>query len=301
MKRQKQVFRTGEIAHLWANRKQESARNPSKNFYFEGDTIYSYGSHFPIARHINDKVIFFTTRSYSNTTSKHINHVKYAIPNNKIFLLVEDVRDTPKNFSHLEYYVRKMVEAEKKMQKSMTYGSIHQGQFHRFQNLFENYKKAFKFGAKELTNQVGKLAKSVDNPGEKLLERWKRAEERAKYRSEHREEIYKLREANAKHSEALRINEWRENTSISAHTYQPMFLRVNGDKIETIAGARVSLESAKILFKMIQEKRDIKGHNIEGYTVISLNGELHIGCHHIPLSEINRIAKQLNWIEENKL
>ena len=44
------------------------------NLYFYGDTIYSYGSHFPIARHVETKrgrAVLFTTRDYSVTTSGH--------------------------------------------------------------------------------------------------------------------------------------------------------------------------------------------------------------------------------------
>src|SRR6267378_6539904 len=87
-KRAKHVFDTGEIPHLWAHKVQESARNAQGNLYFGGDTIYSYGSHFPIARHVVDNptkknpksAILFTTRSYSVTTSGHISAVRSAIP-----------------------------------------------------------------------------------------------------------------------------------------------------------------------------------------------------------------------------
>ena len=48
-KRSKQVFNTGEIPHLWAHKVQASARNAQGNIYFEDETIYSYGPHFPIA------------------------------------------------------------------------------------------------------------------------------------------------------------------------------------------------------------------------------------------------------------
>ena len=54
VKRQKHVFDTGEVSHLWANRAQDEARNRQGNLYFTGDTIYSYGSHFPIARHVRN-------------------------------------------------------------------------------------------------------------------------------------------------------------------------------------------------------------------------------------------------------
>lgn len=45
------------------------------SFFFRGDTIYSYGQHFPIARHVTGTrgraAVLFTTRDYSKTTSKH--------------------------------------------------------------------------------------------------------------------------------------------------------------------------------------------------------------------------------------
>src|SRR5436190_24347448 len=87
-KRKKTVFDTGEIPHLWAHKVQESARNAQGNLYFDGETIYSYGSHFPIARHTVDNptkknpklAVLFTTRSYSVTTSGHVSAVRSAIP-----------------------------------------------------------------------------------------------------------------------------------------------------------------------------------------------------------------------------
>ena len=56
--RQKKVFPDlSVIAHYWANQTQDEARNSSNNFYFDGTKIYSYGSHFEIARHFNENVI----------------------------------------------------------------------------------------------------------------------------------------------------------------------------------------------------------------------------------------------------
>ena len=83
-KRKKYVFDTGEIPHLWAHRTQEKARNRQGNLYFTSDTIYSYGSHFPIARHVvsegDERAVLFTTATYSVTTSSHCSAVRSAIP-----------------------------------------------------------------------------------------------------------------------------------------------------------------------------------------------------------------------------
>ena len=51
-KRQRHVFPNREIPHLWAHQTQDEARNGTGSFYFRGATIYSYGSHFPIATHV---------------------------------------------------------------------------------------------------------------------------------------------------------------------------------------------------------------------------------------------------------
>ena len=78
----KKVFSNkSTIAHYWANKIQNEARNSNGSFYYYNDTIYSYGSHFPIAKHLeyNGKnCILFTLRSYSNTTAKHISVVGNA-------------------------------------------------------------------------------------------------------------------------------------------------------------------------------------------------------------------------------
>ncbi len=38
-KRVKEVFDNAMVAHLWANQSQGSARNATRNFYFDGDTM----------------------------------------------------------------------------------------------------------------------------------------------------------------------------------------------------------------------------------------------------------------------
>lgn len=97
-KRTKHVFKTDEIPHLWAHQTQDSARNPGGNLYFSGDTIYSYGSHFPIARIVKQgkkTCVLFTTRSYSVTTSGHISAVRGAIPRDLPVFNVMHPNDSP--------------------------------------------------------------------------------------------------------------------------------------------------------------------------------------------------------------
>ncbi len=71
------------VAHTWANPRgaDDYARSQNGNFYFEGATIYSYGSHFPLATIFERKkrrFVLVNEASYSVTTSQHSNLVYSA-------------------------------------------------------------------------------------------------------------------------------------------------------------------------------------------------------------------------------
>ncbi|HTE02469.1 MAG TPA: hypothetical protein VK668_24440 [Mucilaginibacter sp.] len=68
------------VAHHWANSIGQEAK--ASNLFFEEENIYSYGYHFLIAKHVcNDEgkqAVLFTRRTYSRSTSAHINLVRQA-------------------------------------------------------------------------------------------------------------------------------------------------------------------------------------------------------------------------------
>lgn len=97
----KTVFQnTSTVAHMWANKQQESAKYGGGNFYYEGDTIYSYGSHFPIARHVERNAVLFTLRAYSNTTAKHIHIVRQACSHLNIIYCYSPRATHEENFAY---------------------------------------------------------------------------------------------------------------------------------------------------------------------------------------------------------
>lgn len=79
----KQVLDNHMVAHVWAQQTQEFGRSSNGNFYFRGDTIYSYGTHFPIARFVTnaagERAVLFTTDRNSVTTAQHISDVRGAL------------------------------------------------------------------------------------------------------------------------------------------------------------------------------------------------------------------------------
>lgn len=77
-------YTINNVMHNWLMQTGK-VRNSSSVFY-EGDTIYSYGHHFPMAIHIRSKKgrrwILYNTDSYSVTTGQHQNELLWIIKNN---------------------------------------------------------------------------------------------------------------------------------------------------------------------------------------------------------------------------
>lgn len=77
-----------EVADAWAM--GYSAK--SGTMFTDGETIYSYGYHFPIAKKVNGYVLFNHTY-YSATTSKHQCHVRRAMRGDIVYCRAIGVND----------------------------------------------------------------------------------------------------------------------------------------------------------------------------------------------------------------
>jgi hypothetical protein len=76
----------------------------------------------------------------------------------------------------------------------------------------------------------------------------------------------------------------------------PVMLRVNDSTVETSKGASVPLKAAEILYKAVKSGRDVKGYKIGYYTVTDVQpDEIIIGCHTIPMEEVELLATSQNW------
>lgn len=69
------------VAHNWAH--QTGRKRRGFNMFYEGDTIYSYGYHFPLAKFFTapngERVVLVNDASYSVSTSKHQTIVRRAL------------------------------------------------------------------------------------------------------------------------------------------------------------------------------------------------------------------------------
>lgn len=101
----KRVVKDDEVARLWVEQTQDEARNNGGTFWYRGDTIYSYGRHFPIARHVTHNglaAVLLTTRGYSNTTAVQIGYVRSKLSGRIVFDVpdpsIDDHTGNPKSY-----------------------------------------------------------------------------------------------------------------------------------------------------------------------------------------------------------
>lgn len=77
----KTVFTNDGLVHAFASGNVPNGRTANGNFYFDGDTLYSYGSHYPVV-HVDraKKIAYFNADQSSPTTEgKHKNKARRAL------------------------------------------------------------------------------------------------------------------------------------------------------------------------------------------------------------------------------
>lgn len=304
------VVSNSEVAHLWAQERQQSARNPQDNFYFNRATIYSYGSHFPIAQHYRlnggDHKILYTTQGYSSTTAKHLNEVSGAIPGyiDRIdCLVVEGVEQGSKGeFSHrqnIREYAQRACHLIDKQNRART--ADYTGEIVSVKSDFNKYVKYFK--CKSIATQMtGKERKKLKYGYAKLEEekyretlkdllsgeiRW----ENARILSEkEKQKILERKQAEAKKAQQ-KIQDWLSGKSNDTNPFYNLktdMLRLvtkhegmEGEKrevkiVQTSRGLDIKYQDAKRLYYIVDavrkdgEDRRFNDLEVSGWNINSI-------------------------------
>jgi hypothetical protein len=290
-----------QLAHVWAQ--GDSNRNPKgSNMFIDNNVIYSYGYHFPIAKHCGDFVLF-TNKSYSNTTSKHIGHVRQAIPYTLPVYTVNNVM-AERKAQHKGNYQGLVDEVDAALD-TLSRGRTHFE--HRF-SVYRSaiiaanaYTKAFKLGFRQRH-----VPDSLDELTE-LMEAKKGAIKKANAKALKERKAYAKRMA----------REWDEQTaewlagerySLSSALHyagRPTLLRLNGDTVQTSRGAHFPLDHAKKAWTAIKavvrsgEAWKANGHTIKvgffNIQSISAKGDVVAGCHELKYEVMKDFAEQQGW------
>ena len=295
------------IGHNFAHNSQ-TGLNGSNLFYEHNTngsrTIYSYGYHFGIA-HIpepNSNTVYFTLDNYSNTTAKHIIHVRRAISHMNVIYCPFDITEyfrfgkpTKKAIKRsLEWFERSISETASKHINARKYTYL--DSVYYYKKMLETFANAFK--CKHLL--TGKARKAIYNGYniEQIESLFFSPYQIEAHKQRIRNEQERQQKKESKQIKAFKAFECNYlNTNAT-------YLRLNGDVIETSKGIKyTNLDEAKVLFTIAQTckqmNKPFERHlRIMQYTLnkVTENGTIKIGCHTIPYKETQNIAQKLNWI-----
>lgn len=299
----KTKFDNRQLAHVWAQQTQDAG--DGSNFYFRGPSIYSYGSHFEIARFITRKgarAVLFTTRTYSVTTARHLGFARGALHGLSVPVFnVPDIDAAARGSDATRDYYKGAVDALM-LRAARARGSATPVRcWNEAIALAEEANDYAAFFGRRWRIKAPQLAPEVLAT---YRERVARQARRDKAKQAKREA-----ERAALHAESLRA--WRAGESDSLNWPGPTALRIAHDRIETSRGAHVPLEVAPLVWRLVTKHRDTglgwaaglgDRPRLGDFTLdaISADGDITAGCHSIPYAELRGIAVQLGYIREGQ-
>lgn len=267
-----------QVAHLFANQLQDEARTQTKNLFFYNDKIYSYGYHFCIARHFKG-VLLFTERGYSNTTSKHINHVRNATSHKeKVFCAYPDLSHES-NFSYWINEAEKNIDKLKRANKPIIYLT----ELDRIKDKAQKYAELMNVPINE---HLASILAITDKEQAKEYESKKQAYLKA-------EKERKQKQLKKEHARAL--EKWRKFET--PYIYQRDgfdYLRFNKEKQRFETSQRIEIPLALGLKLYDKIKNGVQFEKVLDYSVTEINKTfIKVGCHKITIKEINTIIKTI--------
>ncbi len=321
----KTYFKTGEIAHIWANLTSEEIANcrdgrcPSA-MTFRGSRFYSYAACIgKIVETKKGRAYIVNGKRYSNTTSSHQTDVRRAIPEGATVFHVECSADK----SSAEIWAALVAEAREavKMAEKSRPNGRRPSFLARAAHLVDEAERCRQFfGPKATSKKPFKL--DLSRAIEEVKEKREKAEKKA---SERAAKIAKLvarfaprmlgmwrnHEEGGEAWKALRLEASDAGLSsvsmAGEYKWGNAALRLSQarDRVETSSGAQVLVRTVKFLWPFVA-KAKAEGTAVESATIerfprldnyaarsIDENGNLIVGCHQIAFEEVELIARAL--------
>ena len=246
-----------DVAHEFA---YGATHGKSSNIFIDGDVIYSYGYHFPIAKRIGGTILF-TNREYSVTTSQHKAYVRSAVSHLNI-IYCDNPRGT--HTENQEAYLKAIESVLPKWGKARK-PEIYANQI---QWICREAKKYCDFFGIKMEKE---LAKFVND--------------KVTYAVAY-EKMRKIEENKAKEKERLereRIKKFHNFEVDYVYYIDFCELRVNANnqnRIETTKGVQIPFELGKRFYERLLADEVKVGDELLCYRVLKVDDkEIHIGCH----------------------
>lgn len=294
----------GQVAHAWVAQSRESGKG--SNFYFNGATIYSYGGHFPIATFTDRttadgaRIVLFTTRSYSVTTSKHIGYARNALHGLDVCVIECRYPENVGNPDNLTDMVERYKAALLKAARARSYAELHLRDAETIRDHARTYAAAFGFSVPEFPElDAATLATVRERANKEAAKRKAEAKERERLRAlDYAEKVAEWR--NGADANALAL--WQYSGEATA-----LRLSRDGKRVETSRGASVTIRTALALYRAIAGVRGetdetriatVKSFpDVDGFQLRSIgaDGSAVIGCHTLEWPEIAAFATARGW------
>ena len=292
-----------QVAHCWAN--QTKAKGRGSNFFFEGESIYSYGGHFEVARLVqterNKTIALHTTTNYSVTTQRHKQEARMACHNLHDSFHVPSFpmrRDMPperiwfkETFKH---YHDNAVESYRRAKRSRKYTDLHLRNAEEATANARLLKSHFPYATK------GLRIHSVNDDEIARIEAKAKAQakrdrkERARRDKEERELMAEQEKEWLNHERGRIGIGWRSPNRNARYLLRQ---HATKDRIETSHGAEVTMREGETFYKVIDRYRDRPTEcpqaNVNGFRLTRLeeSGAV-IGCHTLSWEVMDDFAKE---------
>jgi hypothetical protein len=273
----KKVNTPQATAHLFALQSQIEAYTPTRNLYFYDKSIFSYGSHFCIAKFVDSKTLLFTEKSYSNTTAKHIQVVRHATSHiNKVFCC----NPNGSHEDNFKYWLNNAEELTDKLSRANK-PEIYISQLQQIENKANIYANYFNIAIPETLQSVLKVTTKaeilayMDNKAELIKA----------------EKIAKEKEILKRHK--VELKKWRnfEINRFFTRSEGIDYLRKNDTEFQTSQGVKIPIEIGLKLYKNLANVK--QGEKFLDYTINEVTKNyIGIGCHKITFKEINNIINK---------
>ena len=267
----KTVFTNNEIVHEFNLQEQYEGRTSNGAMYFYGKKLYSYGSHYLLCEFLDNNTVMINDTGWSATTGKHISLITSATRNRKQYFITKT--DYKNVNSNIKDYLNKLAKARKT--KTYYLNEI-DSTLKMYFDYLEYSKQKTKFKKYPEHREVLRLSNSFYNNFDNLQQTIK--DNNIKQALKDKKAIIQ------------KLKDWKSNKiQWFNNNTKTDFLRLKGENIETSQGVKISIKEAKRVLNILQN-RNVKGEKIDNkFTIISFNNLLKVGCHNIPLEEINYI------------
>lgn len=303
----RQVFKTDELAHIWAHQGQGSGRNPNNSCYFEGDTIFSYGSHYPIAKLVTtpsgEQAVLLNGNGSTHTTQMHRSAVYSAVNHLTVFDVDDPKASMEDHIKHFQSRIDQAFENINKGSKALKLKRIQAlnkvlNTAFEFSRFFElNHKfvvPSFSFSEDQLKD----LQLAAEKHTAMIISRRAAKCEADRLRWEAYKGEQEAKNEALKATFETRVEIWRNGGAYNFKFGEavPTMLRIVGGEVETSKHAVFPLKDAikaLNLLKTLERGRDYIFNGVDKaklgmYHIDSVDSEgtVRAGCHIVKAVEI---------------